>query len=443
MLEENQVTLFKKVKSRYTKYYNKKSKDYSYLYYLSPNSNLGNLILKSILGNKQSFFNNLVTIFKETLYSLNYINYKIISNKTEFNYKKIIITWAFKNDFKKDGSFFDRYFKINSKKLKDTLWVIVYRDKEMPKNIQKNIFFIKPENKFSLNIFPILKLIIINLHFLFKDKKLFISSISNHNFFSNLFLNEVKRLLNKDVKTILFTYEGQIFQNRFIQYISKKFRNITSIGYVHTPPMAAPFNLVYNSCSPDKIILSGKDQIHCFTKFLGWQKSKIIFLPSFRFNKFNLEMKNKIFLPLSVINEEKIFKGLETLYKNNIINLKNFKIKSHPASINSKKNIKTVINLKKFIKLVTKKDKKNFRNNDLIFVGISGAIIEALESGYKVIQISDDPKLDTYSEKLWPSLRKKRIYSDIFEYKLMKKQKLIKLGNITKNLENLKYLGKY
>ena len=96
------------------------------------------------------FFSNLITVIKETLYSLNYINYKISSHKGYLNYKRIVITWGFENDFKKDGSFFDRYFKINSRDLEDALWIIIYKGRNLPKKTQKNIFIIKPLKKLVL-----------------------------------------------------------------------------------------------------------------------------------------------------------------------------------------------------------------------------------------------------------------------------------------------------
>ena len=153
------------------------------------------MILKSILGSNKGFFSNLITVIKETLYSLNYINYKISSHKDYLNYKRIVITWGFENDFKKDGSFFDRYFKINSRDLDDALWIIIYKGINLPEKTQKNIFIIKPFEKISFNFFPILKLIFMNLHLLTKDKKLFFSSISNQDiFFANIFFNEVKKI---------------------------------------------------------------------------------------------------------------------------------------------------------------------------------------------------------------------------------------------------------
>ena len=52
----------------------------------------------------------------------------------------------------RDGSFFDRYFKINSRDLDDTLWIIIYKGRNLQKT-QKNIFIIKPFEKLVLIFF--------------------------------------------------------------------------------------------------------------------------------------------------------------------------------------------------------------------------------------------------------------------------------------------------
>ena len=58
-----------------------------------------------------------------------------------------------------------------------------------------------------------------------------------------------------------------------------------------------PSNFIFKYNSPDKIILNGKDQEKCFTKILGWKKSKVSFMPSFRFlkNKTGIKKKFNIF----------------------------------------------------------------------------------------------------------------------------------------------------
>ena len=80
------------------------------------------------------------------------------------------------------------------------------------------------------------------------------------------------------------------------------------------------------------------------------------------------------------------------------------------------------------------------KHDFLIFIGNSGGIIEALERGSKVVQIVEFPLFDIYSNKIWPSIIRKKINENIFVYSLRKKGNLIKLGNKKKikfNFDNL------
>ncbi len=204
-------------------------------------------------------------------------------------------------------------------------------------------------------------------------------------------------------------YEAQPFQNQFIKFISEKYKKIKTIGYVHNPPMALPANFFYKKNSPNKIILNGKDQMFCFTKYLGWNKNKIIFLPSFRFFRSKMLKKDKtIYLPHSIQNINQISESIRNLYQNKIVNIKEYKIKSHPAAITSKKNKNILQILKKTISNLNTQKSKFLKKNYLIFIGTSSAIIEALEKGSKVIQICDNKLFDRYSEKIWAFNKKKK-----------------------------------
>ena len=231
-------------------------------------------------------------------------------------------------------------------------------------------------------------------------------------------------------------YEGQPFQNHIIAFLRDKNYKIKTIGYVHSPPLALPSNFVYKSFSPDKIILNGKDQNYCFTKILGWKKSKIKILPSLRFLKSKNKIKNIVYLPLSIRNPNIVLESLNYLIENSYIDIKNYLVKNHPAAFNSTTNIKlkkSIENLKKN----TIKYKKNINSKYLIFIGSSGGIIEALERGSKVIQIVENPLFDIYSNKVWPSLIRKKISKNIFSYSLKKKGNLIKLGSKVNSLLSL------
>ena len=94
---------------------------------------------------------------------------------------------------------------------------------------------------------------------------------------------------------------------------------------------------------------------------------------------------------------------------------------------------------KKLKKLLSSEKEKNLKSNKnlSIFIGSTGAIIEALERGIKVIQICEFPLLDVYSSNLWKNIIVNKIAENIYTYKLKKKGRLIKLGDPKKKRNNL------
>ncbi len=406
------------------------------VFYLATYSNfIGSNILNSIIKfSHKNLLSRFIINLKDILFSLNYINYKMITPRKISAYNNIILTWAFENNFNKDNSLSDRYFNIQSNDLKKTLWFVIYLGKKNPKKILKNMVLLKPVTKKSFNIFHIIKILCKNLPFLFRDFNYFLTLSSNHNFFAKILIKEIKPHLRADVNKIIMPYEGQPFQNRLIHFLSKKYKKIKTIGYIHSPPLAVPANFIYKSNSPNQIILNGKDQLHCFTKILGWRKSKVKLLPSFRFIKSNKKFKKTIFLPLTIQNSDLLLDAIKYLCDEDFINLNNYKVKNHPAAFESINNI----NFMKKIKTLTQKyenKKKNNKNSYSIFIGNSGGIIEALEGGAKVIQICEHPVFDIYTDDIWPSILSKKIKDRIMIYQLKKKGNLIKFGGKSNNIK--------
>ena len=69
----------------------------------------------------------------------------------------MIFTWANYKNFNLNGSLNDRYFNINSRQTKNTLWVVVYSDAKIPKSIDENILIYKNfRNKFEISKFVFL-----------------------------------------------------------------------------------------------------------------------------------------------------------------------------------------------------------------------------------------------------------------------------------------------
>ena len=208
--------------------------------------------------------------------------------------------------------------------------------------------------------------------------------------------------------------------------------NTKVIGYIHVPPLSFPSNYIHRRISPDEIIVNGDDQATCFKKFLNWPDKKIRVEPSTRFLKNKkISMSNNIYFPMTIRNEKDILDSFNYIIKSSKYCLNGIKIKKHPVSAKEKKIIKFEKKLEKLLSSEKKKKIKNTKNLS-IFIGSTGAIIEALERGTKVLQICEFPLLDVYSNELWKNIVVNRIAKNIFTYKLKKKGRLIRLGDSQK-----------
>jgi hypothetical protein len=412
--------------------FNKKSsiKNNSIFYFATFVGSIGFYIFDRIAKKKNDFFKNFIMILKDVFYTYNFTGCEIyFSDKILNNYDNIYLTWASYSNFKNDGSLNDKYLNINSKDLVKTLIIAIYKDEKLPLKLNDNILIFQTK-KNKIGFIEIIKNIFKNLNYIIFNYYFFLAKISSHNFFSEILLKKTRFLLNKKIKFFLTPYEGQPFQNQFIMQLKKINKEIKCIGYIHSPPIPIPSNYINKKYSPDFIILNGKDQKTCFNKFLGWPKSKIKLLPSFRFLKSKKNKKRVIFLPYNIINVNKIINSLNYIIENNIINHEEYVIRSHPAI--KSRNSGKIIN--HFNKLKKKNNSSNeIKSHFLIFIGNSGGIIEYLERGYRVIHILDDDFYDFYSNELWPSIISTKLCNGIYIYKIKKKGNLIKLGDSKKH----------
>ena len=411
-----QIILINKVKSFFKN--SKKNFFYyqnSHLYYfLSHGENSGNALINLWEKNISSFLFFLKVLFKK-FYNLLFdkiYDIKMNKNLNIKNYKNLVITWGFKNSFKKNNLFYDKYFNTTSKK--DILWIIVYLDKNFPKKIPDNciLFYLKKKKKNFCNIKKIIEI----LKVLFSKEYLY--SLYWNDDFAEKFCNKILPFFNNsNFQRLLIPYEGQPFQNLVIKKIKKINKSIRVIGYIHTYPAALPINYIYKQGSPDYLILNSTIQYKCFYKHLGWKKSKLKILPSARFQKIKKNMKKKIFLPYSIMSKKKFFKNYNYILKLKKFDfLKFLTIVNHPAQKNSKKHI-----------LIEKKLKQNFINNNnnkiksSIFFGATSAPLEAICRGVESFHVSDNPIKEIYSNKIYPGIQSKKIANNIYKYENNKK----------------------
>ena len=435
------IEILKKIRKINFKYEKKNTLLESQNLYFAPTAEYYGLLKILKLSKEQISFSLYFKILKNILSGIFFSNPEIIKKKKIINYSNIIITWANKNNFEPDGSVNDKYFNMNSNNTNKTLWIVIYMDKYLPKNIEENIkdnIIIYKNNLKKYDFLSFIKFLynkIININ----DIELLIHNLSNYTYFSEKFFEKINKYLIKDLEYLYLPYEAQPFQNNIILNLKKKKFKTKIIGHVHAAPLSFPANYLHRKYSPDKIIVNGEDQFECFTKQLYWPKKFVTIKPSIRFfKKKNHEMSNKIFLPLGIRNHEHILLQIDNLIKKYNFKIFNFVIQKHPLSVNSKEITNFEIKLKKIIN--NKKKLKNSKNLHKlsIFIGSSGAIIEALERGIDVIQVCENPIIEMYSNKLLKNILIKKIDSNIFSYKLKNKGKIVKLGNFNNHQNFMK-----
>ena len=430
---EEYKILIKKIKNKLNSFNSKKYKPDNDIpvYFPSYYNEQGLYFIKKLLRNPNNIFIRTYYTLKDFLYSSNYSKIKLINYK-KISSEKIISTWAYKKNFKNNGSLQeDINFNINSRQTSNTHWILLYLDKSLPKKIDENITLIQIVEK-KFNLFLLLGIFISNFKYLFTDYQYFLFSISSHNFLSKKILNIFKKIIKKPIKKFLITYEAQPYQNRVIKYLKEK--NIKTLGYVSQAPLALPTHLIKKSNSPSKIFINGVDQKKCLIK-LGWKREEIITIPSTRFLSIKKNFSNQIFFPGSIKSVSEIIKSLEFLITNYRLDINQFKIRNHPAVIDSKTHniLKFKIDRLKNKYHKPSKDNSNFKNYS-IFIGASGSIMEALARNCKVIQITEIPILDFYTNYFWNSIEAKKINNNIFTYSLLRKKNLIMFGKKQKNL---------
>ena len=102
--------------------------------------------------------------------------------------------------------------------------------------------------------------------------------------------------------------------------------------------------------------------------------------------------------------------------------------------IKGRKHVKLFSQLNEIQKKIKKKN--SIKNNLTIVFGVSASIIEILEHGIDVINICENEFFEPHNEKIWQSIRVKKINKNIFRYSLKKKGSIIKFGAKNQFIKN-------
>lgn len=401
--------------------------------------NIGFEKLKLNHLNISSKFELIKIILKDLYTAIKFSEITYLENSTIKNQNKIILSTASIKDFNEEGSYFDRYLRIDSNNYTNYIFLLLYGSKSLPKKIDQNIIIFNKKKNFvkgvSMLLISLIKYFCWNL-----SLKNFLHHFSDQTNFAKNFSNSIKNKIDfKKISSILVPFEGIPYQQEIFFEIKKINQKILTIGYDHSAPHAMPLNMYYRMGSPDFLIVNGSSQIYHLTKFLNWPQKKLIELPSLRYSKDSKEeFKNTLFLPWKIFNSKKILEDFELFLKKlPEKSLQPLKVKTHPICVNKKSQDNFKNEIEKIINKYSIKFTKNLEAELIsIFIGSTTGVIVALEKGLKILHICFDPIFDSYSEFLWPRLKVKKLTNNSFIYSLKEKGTFIKFGEGKKTFDN-------
>lgn len=429
-ISKNQISLINYLKKEIS-LNKKKIKDFSiydYFYHSNWTQSYGSLKVKKKFDNGFKFFDYLqsLIILTHQLTIREFNKYHIIEDiKNYDDIKNLIITYT-NNDELKKKVFKNKLFNISPSNLKSSLCLAINFDFATNKNYKhhKNTILInKKRDNYLFNISFYLILLKNFFYIILRKKKTFDKSF--YEILDNVCHSIFK---NYKIKNVYMIYESQPHQHYLIKNFRYLNKDLSISGYLHSSLPSMPIDFLYKNFEPNILMINGVEQKKILNKNLGWPKTKLKVINSFRYKKEKKERYlNKIFLPYSINNEKKLVALFSSLFlskENNIY--PTFDVKNHPFMGKGRKHVRLFSQLNEIQKKIKK---KNLVKNKLtIVLGVSASILEILEHGIDVINICENEFFEPHNEKIWQSIRVKKINKNIFKYSLKKKGSIIKFG---------------
>ena len=386
------------------------------------------LLLKSNRSFSINFFKNL---FKELLaIGKNYEFSRFTSKIKSANKINIVYSYCTKENFSKDGLFYDSYFNQSSLSVKNTYWFLISQDNYVPK--QCNNVFIVYRKKKLFNPIYLLKFIIKNI---FKGNIL--HNCNNTTNVSQLYSKHFYETFNKFQFNLYLPYESRPHQNAIIKIAKKISKKNKIYGYYHRMPEPFQGEMIYKVKDLDRLFVCSQIQKEVFHKYFHWPKSKISTIFSIRYPRLK-KRKNYIFIPFEIKNREFYLKKLKSLLQSEKIFTNNIQVSIHPL----KKKDKNHLNFKKKIYEVLKQNKhqnlkKKKRENYPIILGEPGGVAsECLQTTEQAYHISNSV-FDIFSEKIWKNIKVIKLSDYLYKYIKLKKHNFLNINGKKNNFKQL------
>ena len=439
-IENKQIFLINKTKKYFEDAKNKgidiSKSSLCYLNTYSPTPGFAKILFW--LKEKDYIKKTFLLFFQHIISIVYYSNFSLVNHKKQ-NFKKLIITWGKRSDFKKN-LFHDKFSNISSNKLLDTIFFVIYLDKDIPIHIPKNVVLLFNKKKINLVFFIkiFFKTIVKNI---FSLQKIF-HYLSVQTVFAEIVNKNLNQLIGKNkIDKVIIPYEGQPFQNYLIKNLKNKNKNILIFGFIHSMLPALPLNFIKKDGSPDYLFTSGVAQKKLFFRYLGWKKKQLKVIDSIRIKKkIKGNLKNSLFFAMYFIDNSNLLKAIEDYLKSQKKKIPKIIVKKHPQMMSDKNQINLEKKINNFMKFNQFKFDKNLKKDFSYHLGPTSAFIQYLETKKHAIHFTAIPILDIYTKKIWHNIIPYQINKFTYKYRLTKKRQILRLSDAIYNIKKSKII---
>ncbi|MCX6127124.1 MAG: hypothetical protein NTV34_20570, partial [Proteobacteria bacterium] len=202
---------------------------------------------------------------------------------------------------------------------------------------------------------------------------------------------------------ILLAYEQQPWQLALITAVKKTFGERSKIvGDAHSSLANFPSQFIKTKICPDRIITHGNGLRRVLVHQLGWADENVDISPSRRFTQRLCYSASQIVLPYTMNTHTTIVEAVRLISASHA-NVSSWHVRPHPARMADSKYRETVVGIQSFVEKLNHAQAAT-ENIIILVYGFSTLIFEALESGYEVYNLLDNPVLEGLSPDIWDGL---------------------------------------
>ena len=364
--------------------------------------------------------------------------YEVVNGKDFLNHlspQTIVISWASKEDFAPEGNHFDNYLGTQSAPNDTFYWILIVSDGHAPKSLSSNITVIAPlKSSLFCRAVTILKRCIASIVRCRFNSTRFLHDIGTRHDLTNAVFKAINSVNLDSAQTLVMPYESQFFQNQAAKHFKKVKEGKKVVGILHSALPALPSEFLFPGDMIDKLIVSGDDQQAILTTQLGWPSDRITVLPSLRFRISDRGPETgTLILPWDISNLNTL---LGQLNDEDLCMLSSLQPRLHPDYVNNE-NYLAEVSIFNTILNLHRDEKTNKDNKVLAVYGSTSLLLNLLENGYTVIQMTLSPVSDVYHPDTWTHI--KIVQSDrfIYKYHIHEKEKIIKSSDDDYNLHSV------